>query len=338
MKKVVIGIVGLFSVLQGAAQQMPHYSQYVLNQYILNPAITGIENYIDIKASHRHQWVGIDDAPITSYFTIHMPLGKSDFRTTATSYAMEGENPRGSAYWENYTAAEPHHGIGLQVINDRTGPITHLSAYVTYAYHLGLSAKTNLSAGFGVGLKRLSLNANKLNFNVPIDPAVYGSGELNRTKPDLNVGLYLYSSKFFVGVSAYQLIPSKMDFSNNAVKTQDNELVPHFFGTAGIRFLVGEDFNLTPSVLVKYLTGLPVQFDLNAKLMYRDVAWVGTGYRLDDGYMAMAGLNISNKVNLSYSHDFTTSRLNAYSKATHEILVGFVLGNGYGDTCPRSVW
>src|SRR5690349_12459885 len=99
---------------QSWAQQKPHYTQYILNQYIINPAITGIENYTDIKLSHRHQWVGIQDAPVTTYFSIHGPIGKKDYRTTATSFDMPGENPRGQRYWETYTAAEPHHGIGLQ--------------------------------------------------------------------------------------------------------------------------------------------------------------------------------------------------------------------------------
>ena len=45
-------------VLVGFAQQKPHYTQYILNNYILNPALTGIENYTDVKMSARDQWVG----------------------------------------------------------------------------------------------------------------------------------------------------------------------------------------------------------------------------------------------------------------------------------------
>src|SRR6266446_5036057 len=90
------------------AQQRPHYTQYILNNYILNPAISGIENYTDLKLSARNQWVGLDGAPQTFYLTIHGPLGKKDYRTSATSYDVPGQNPRGKSYWENYTAAEPH--------------------------------------------------------------------------------------------------------------------------------------------------------------------------------------------------------------------------------------
>ena len=118
------------------AQQRPHYTQYILNNYILNPAITGIENYTDIKLSARDQWVGLNGAPRTAYFTVQSPIGKKDYRTTATSFDIPGENPRGKAYWESYTAAEPHHGIGMIVMNDRTGSFNRFTADVTYAYHI----------------------------------------------------------------------------------------------------------------------------------------------------------------------------------------------------------
>src|SRR4051812_23185290 len=145
------------------AQQLPHYTQYILNNYILNPAVAGIENYTDVKISHRHQWVGIDGAPVTTYLTIHGPLKKSDYeRETPTGFHASGENPRGKAYWQDYTKAEPHHGIGFTVLNDRTGPLNRFAAYGTYAYHLGLTARTSLSAGVSLGIKNTTLNASKL--------------------------------------------------------------------------------------------------------------------------------------------------------------------------------
>ena len=338
MKKIIPFLLCVPLCVPVLAQQRPHYTQYILNQYIINPAITGIENYTDIKVSHRHQWTGIQDAPVTTYFTIHTPIGKSDFRTTPTSFKAEGENPRGTAYWENYTAASPHHGIGLQVINDRTGPINQFGAYVTYAWHLGISPRTSLSAGFGAGVNNIRLNAGKLDFDVPVDPAVYSSGMINRVKPDFNAGLYLYSDKFFVGLSAQQIIPQRIRFTGEEVGTVKGKLLPHLFATAGYRFLLDEDFNFIPSVLVKYIGPLPVQADVNAKLQYRDLAWIGASYRVEDGFAGMAGLNFSNAVNVGYAYDYTTSGLNNFSKGTHEIIVGFMLGNSYSDWCPRNVW
>ena len=98
MKKILTTVGFSFMTLAIVAQQKPQYTQYVLNQYIINPAISGIENYVDVKISARDQWVGLSGAPKTSYLTIHAPLGKKDYRTSATSYSIPGENPRGKYY------------------------------------------------------------------------------------------------------------------------------------------------------------------------------------------------------------------------------------------------
>jgi len=338
MRKIEIGLVMLLSFAHANAQQQPHYTQYILNQYILNPALTGIENYTDIKLSHRHQWAGLQDAPVTTYFTIHTPLGKKDYRTTATSASLPGENPRGERYWEDYTAAQPHHGIGLQVLNDRAGPLNEFSAYVTYAYHIGISPRTSIAAGFGAGFKQLSLHADMLQFNTPVDPAVYGTGTLNTIRPDFTAGLYVYSADYFVGLSAQQIVPQSVSYAKGGISANPGRLVPHVFATAGYRFLLNEDFNVIPSVMVKYLQPLPAQVDLNAKLQYLDLAWIGASYRTGDGFAAMLGLNITHGFNVGYAYDYSISKLNTVSSGTHEIMIGYTIGNKYDDGCPKNVW
>ncbi|RXK85835.1 PorP/SprF family type IX secretion system membrane protein [Filimonas effusa] len=338
IRRLIAGVVIVCTGLTGYAQQKPHYTQYILNQYVLNPALTGIENYTDVKLSHRQQWAGLNDAPVTSYFTIHGALNKKDYRTTATSFQVDGTNPRGNDYWADYTAAAPHHGIGLQVINDKTGPLRYFSAYATYAYHLGIGPRTSLSAGFGAGIFNASLDANKLNFgNTQVDPAVYNNGVVNSIKPDLMAGLYLYGADYFLGVSVQQLMGQSVYFSSNKVGG-GNKMTPHIFVTAGYRFLLDEDWNLIPSVMLKSVSPLPLQPEGNVKLQYRDFLWAGGGYRKDDGWNIMAGVNISGAFNIGYSYDRTTSALNTVSNGSHEVVLGILLGNKYGDWCPRNVW
>jgi type IX secretion system PorP/SprF family membrane protein len=83
----------LLSVHSLFSQQRPYYTQYILNNYIINPALAGIENYWDVKISHRHQWVGLNGAPITTYLTIQGPLNKNNLgRQNPTSFHTQGEN------------------------------------------------------------------------------------------------------------------------------------------------------------------------------------------------------------------------------------------------------
>lgn len=337
MKSLLIGIAGLLMSAGAWAQQRPHYTQYVLNNFIINPAVAGIEHYTDLKLSHRHQWVGIQDAPVTTYATIHGSIGKDDYRTNPTSFLPEGENPRGKAYWEDYTAPKPHHGWGVTIINDKTGPLSRFSAYGTYAYHLPLGVRTTLSGGISVGLTNNTLNTTKLLFDNPIDPAVAGSGTLNTMRPDMNAGLWLYSGNYFAGVSVLQIIDQGLEFSNNTLTTS-NKKYPHFFGTFGYKFYAGVDFSIIPSVVVRYVDPLPVGVDISMKAQYRDRFWFGGAYRVNDGISAMVGVNVSNTFNLGYAYDYTTSPLQNFTKGTHEVVLGFLIGNKYGDLCPRNLW
>ncbi len=173
MKKInLIFFLSLSSILL-IAQQRPHYSQYIMNNYIVNPAIGGIENYIDVKLSIRNQWVGFDGAPKTFYATIHGPISKKDYRSTFTSFDTKGMNPRGKYYWEDYTSAAPHHGLGMTVVNYSTGYINRLTGFATYSYHLGITDKTSLAAGFGLCNDFMNTLSFEVQFPIPVALNVY---------------------------------------------------------------------------------------------------------------------------------------------------------------------
>jgi type IX secretion system PorP/SprF family membrane protein len=324
------------------SQQRPIYTQYILNTFIINPAVAGIENYWDVKASHREQWVGLDGAPVTTYLTIQGPLKKSlfDDRADPTVVHADGANPRGHMYWEDYGSTDPHAGIGLTVVNDATGPLNNFSIAGTFAYHIPISRRTSLSGGISVGGQDVSLNTGKLNFgpDYPIDPAVAGSGYLDRWRPDISAGLWLYSRDYFVGFSAQNIISSNLAFAEDTLKVVNGKLIPHLFLMTGYRIPVDDDISFLPSVVLRYVTPLPVGFDINAKFQYKDLIWAGASFRYRDGFAAMIGVNVSSTFNFGYSYDYTTSALNNVSHGTHELLVGFLIGNHYGDWCPRNLW
>jgi type IX secretion system PorP/SprF family membrane protein len=337
--KQLIAVIFFLAVLNVVvAQQRPYYTQYVLNNFLLNPAVAGIENYTDIKLSHRLQWVGLQDAPVTTYFTIHGSPSKRMFdvdRTNPTTVKPYGRN----VMLESYEPADPHHGLGFTMVNDVTGPLSRFSATATYAYHLQLNSATNLSMGASVGISQMRLDASKLTFDNPNDPAVASSGIINKITPDINVGLWLYGRDYFVGLAAQQIMPQPVTYSaTGGASLETGKMVPHIFAQAGYRWYLNDDIAFMPSVLVRYISPVPIGFDINAKFEYNNTIWLGANYRKDDGFAAMMGVNLNHSINIGYSYDITTSRLNTISRGTHEILVGFLLGNRYNDWRPRNAW
>ncbi len=343
--------VGLFSLLMMFSlcvfsQQRPHFSQYIMNNFIINPAVAGIENYWDMKASHRIQWVGLQDAPVTTYVTIHGPFKKSAYgRETPTTFHPDGENPRGSSYWEEYTKAESHLGFGATFVSDKTGPLTTTNASASLAYHFGISPKTTMSIGMSFGFNQLTIDRDKLQFAQSGDNVLYSDisdNLFNKVNPDAAAGIWIYSSDYFIGFSAQQLLGNNISFYNPdslAKRTSGpGILVPHYFLTAGYRMFLSEDWTFLPSVTLRKVNPLPMGVDLNTKFQYKDLFWAGAGYRYQDGFIGMIGMNISNTLNIGYSYDVTTSQLNTVSKGTHELLIGLLLGNKYGDWCPRNLW
>jgi len=310
------------------AQQKPQYTQYVFNNLLLNPAVTGIENYTDVKAGYRSQWTGLQGAPVTSYLTIDAPIGDNFIQGDATAFPAEGGvDPSSRLYTQNYMASEPHHGIGFMVVSDQAGPITQTNIDLTYAYHLGLTDRINLAVGVAAGFNHISLNTSELTLETPFDPAI-ANGNNSQWKPDLSTGLWLYSSNYYFGASVQQLLPENLYFSTNNAYDQ-GKTVPQYFVTGGVKLFLTDDITLLPSFLIKEIKPTPFTYDINAKISFQDKFWIGGSYRHDDSFGVLAGLNISSFINVGYSYDITTSALNTVSNGTHEIVIILLLNNRY---------
>ena len=240
------------------------------------------------------------------------------------------------SYLQTYMAAEPHHGVGMHAVVDKAGPINRLDVNATYAYHLGLTESLNISVGVAAGLSKVSLDISKITLENNIDPAIVAS-ENERLTPDLGAGIWLYGPRYFIGLSAQQLLGQTLNFTNDGKYTQ-GKAVPHYFLTAGYKIFVGEDIAAIPSVMVKKVSPAPNTYDTNLKLAFRDKFWLGGSYRHGDSFSALAGFNVSYLFNLSYSYDFTTSDLGNVSNGTHEIVLGLLLNNRYKVTCPQRNW
>lgn len=336
-KKQFLLLLLLVSAMGIKAQQRPQYTQYVFNNFLLNPAVSGIENYTDVKLGYRSQWTGLEGAPVTSYFSINAPIGSNFVSGDASAFPSSGgEYPQSRSYLQDYRASEPHHGIGFTVVSDKAGPITQTNLNATYAYHLGITSKLNLAVGVAAGVSHLNINTALITLENSNDPTI-NNLQGSQWKPDLGVGIWAYAANYYVGISAQQILPANLYITTGNSANQ-SKTVPHFFATAGYKMYVNDDISLMPSALLKFIQPLPTTFDLNLKMSFRDRFWVGGSYRKDDSFAVLAGFNLSSFVNVGYSYDITTSALRTVSNGTHEIVLGILLNNRYKLTSPQHGW
>ena len=238
---------------------------------------------------------------------------------------------------QNYMASEPHHGLGFTIVSDKAGPISSTDLNLNYAYHIGLSARVNLSVGVAAGISKIYLDRASLTLEDPNDLAL-STGSYNQFKPDLGAGVWLYGPQFFLGASAQQLLKSPIGFSDDPLTYNQGRKVTHLFLTAGYKVYLGDDFSAMPSALVKMVSPIPTSVDVNLKLAYKDRFWLGGSYRKDDSFAGMVGVNIGSFMNIGYSYDMTTSGLNTVSNGSHEIVLGVFLNNRYKVSCPQKSW
>jgi len=334
MKKVLPVLIIILASLTGRAQQKAQYTQYTLNNILLNPAVTGIENYIDLKAAYRSQWTGLDGAPITSVLTLSAPIGNAFVTGDAASISPGSDNPYSPAYVQNYQSAAPHHGLGFTLVSDRLGYTKTTNINATYAYHLGLSSDVNLSLGVSAGFNNIGLNTSAITLQQS-DDNVINNLQSNSWSPDLGIGVWAYSADYYIGLSALQLLPRHYALTTTNAQAQQDKLSPNFFATAGLKLSLSDDVAVVPSALFKMISSLPPAFDVNTKMVFDGRFWIGGSYRYRDAVGGMFGLNINSLVNISYSYDRATSALRSVSPSTHEIVIGLMLNNRAKVICPK---
>ncbi|MGZ3863227.1 MAG: PorP/SprF family type IX secretion system membrane protein [Bacteroidia bacterium] len=296
MKKILAIAFGLFT-LGSVAQQLPEFSQYINNDFLLNPAIAGTKAYAPATISYRVQWLNFTSAPTTQIGSIHGSFGKNV-------------------------------GVGLSVINAVAGPTSTTSAQFAYAYNFKLGKKTRLSFGLAPMLIQQSLQKNKLTLDEANDNTF---NKINGTTliADVNAGLHLYSDRYFISFSMPQIMENKVRLGD-ALFTE--KLKRHYVLYAGNDFPVKEKYVFTPSILVKAMEyGAPVQYDVNFKATFNQVFFTGLSYRgstsqsMTETAVAFVGIMKFNFV-FGYSYDYAFSSLHSYSAGSHEVFLTYRIG------------
>ncbi len=287
MKRLLLFAFLIFVIPNVKAQQVSLESQYMLNDFVLNPAIAGTQNYIPVNFNFRRQWVGIQGAPVTQSLSAHGYLGKNV-------------------------------GFGGQFFNDVTGPSRRTGMNVSFAYHLRLSSDYTKKLSFGIAgvFFQHVIDGEKLTTDMPDDPAIVNAFN-NQFCPDANFGvLYTDKEKWYAGASVFNLLQIKKDLFQ-LMDEIENPVERTYFFNSGV-YLKKGDYIIEPSVLLRYQANTPFQLDINTRVLYKNIVWLGTSYRHQDAVVLMTGFYFD-KFRLGYAYDLTLSEVKDYTTGSHEI-------------------
>lgn len=291
MKKFIFFIFLACFSLSIKAQQDPQFSQNMFNILSVNPAFAGADKDIFVSAINRQQWVGFENAPVTTVFNISSPV----------------------------TFMGTNHGVGLSILSDKLGFEKNTSMRFSYAYQKKIG-ESSLNIGFSFGFQNNSLKGewfvpNGDGFTNPEDDLGSAGVDDSQMIFDLGFGIYYKTDNFYVGTSVSHLNKPNIGYNENI----ETYLARHYYGMAGYRYELNESWEVLPSIFYK-TDAVISQIDLNTNIRYNKRIWGGVSYRLDDAIVGMLGVLFNNGIQIGYAYDISTSKI---AKGSHEFLLAY---------------
>ena len=324
-KHFVIALLFTFSAtFMANGQQLPQFSQYMNNPYVINPAASSLFSDIDINLGFRQQWAGFEGAPQTYYASGTVNIGKLP-APTGKLYSIPISHPE--MLRQPPTQRYGKHVVGGLVARDEYGVFERTSIMGSYSYHHPIGEKYWIAGGISLGWYGMNFNQNDIILEVDADNT-YNDFIANGNQAnlfDVNAGLYLYSDNAFLGYSVYQLGRNEINLGNEdtPVNFSSARLEMHHYVTAGYGFAVSEKMRLTPSFMLKIRPPSPLSVDINLMAEWDRRFRLGLSYRNQDAISVILGANITDEIRLAYAYDYITSDINDLSSGSHEVVVGF---------------
>ena len=271
MKRIVFLCVILFCVLSLSAQQDPQFSQNMFNKLANNPGYAGSTSGISTSVLHRSQWMGFDDEGAAA---------------STQNFSVDAEVPILNG------------GVGLNIVKDNIASFSNLGIQASYAYRTQLGFG-QIGMGMSVGMYQSGLNGGALRPSQAGDPVI-PTGDVNGSKLDIGAGVYFNNQNMYIGLSSAHMTEPTIEWSDG----QSYNLARHYFLISGYNYEINPQFSLHPSIYLKH-DGATSQLDINTNLIYNNKMWSGVSYRVDEGVIILAGMNINENLRFGVGYDVT---------------------------------
>ena len=293
MKNSILALVFMSLAYGFNAQQLPMYSQFFWNDFVINPAYTGVTNTNRVQLGYRNQWSGFNGAPSTYTLGGHTLLKNKKM------------------------------GLGGMLFMDDTGgAVQQMGLMLNYNYILKLNESSSLAMAVSGVINQYSYDGSSIQ-NIDPDPTLSGSNK--QLAPDMSFGLlYSMNDKLRIGLGINQLIQSRLSKLDDlgTLNLGENRLIRHYNLSTSYSFEISEKFDLDPYFLLRSTFINAPQFEIGAKGTMNEQFFFGLSYRHTESVIAMLGINFKNTV-LAYSYDYSTTDIGSYSNGSHEVLLAY---------------
>jgi type IX secretion system PorP/SprF family membrane protein len=322
----ILPIIVLSFIFRAAlAQQVPMYSQYIMNGFLINPSFAGLDGYTTVNLTVREQWVGMAGAPSTYAASFQTRILKNSYISKSTSVRKKIVKPtKGGKV-----------GLGGYVFNDENGIMRRTGIQGAYAYHIAMGQSggypNDLAFGLALTAYQFAINTDGLIYD-PDDPLL-NSIDRSVLIMDFNFGTSFTTSKYYVGFAMTNILRGSLLFADTST-TKRTEL-GHFFLTGGVKFPLSRDWILEPSAFIKSSDMLfkSLQVDLTTRVFYKDDYWAGLSWRSNDAIILLLGLKYD-RFYFAYAFDFTLTDIRTQSFGSHEL----TLAVKFGESARRYRW
>ncbi|MCJ7821186.1 MAG: type IX secretion system membrane protein PorP/SprF [Bacteroidales bacterium] len=323
----------LFFVVLGQAsfaQQLPLYSQYLYNKFLINPAHAGSDGFTSFNVTAREQWVGYSRAPRTYSVSWQTRLLKQKYKLKQNIFNRTIYKPK----------TDGRVGLGGYIFSDKNALVQRTGFQMTYSHHIWLDDYQQLSMGLAFTGYHYKINANENSFHDPWEPWLNDNLRKGVFIPDVDFGIYLLNPRYDIGFSAQQLLGAYAKIRLGDYAYRNYRMDRHFYLFGSYTFYSGVRTELEPSVLLKMSEQLRPQADFGLTFCYDQSIWAGITYRTGGALITNFRIKyVNSRVNMTtmffgYSYDFTLNEIQRATYGTHE----FTLAIKLGDTDRRFRW
>ena len=307
------------------AQQVPMYSQYIMNGFLINPSFAGRDGYTTVNLTVREQWVGMTGAPSTYAASFQTRILKNSFISKSTAVRKKIIKPtKGGKV-----------GLGGYIFNDNNGIMHRTGFQLAYAYHISMGRTegipNDLSFGLAMTAYQFAVNYKDLIYD-KADPLL-NSYDQSVFIPDFNFGASFTTSRYYVGFAMTNLLRGSILIGDTS-GTKRSEL-GNYFLTGGVKFPLSADWTIEPSAFIKAsdMFFKSVQMDLTARAYYKEDYWAGVSLRTNDAIIMLMGLKYD-RFYFAYAFDFTLTDIRKQTFGSHELSVAVK----FGESARRYRW